>query len=193
MKYMDRLTGWDNENAYYLKCFEGDKGGCISMCSDECFKCHDSNEACKRLAQYEDTGLLPEEVVKLKNSKLMEVVSLNDLLHQENEKYKKRLQISPFGDDKIDELEQALEFIRFENENLKAKYDKLNDFEQTQCAKLLANLNILVTQNKLMLDALICLPGAISGDVTTDVCDICSRKEKCSECIIDNAIREGMG
>jgi predicted RNase H-like nuclease (RuvC/YqgF family) len=56
----------------------------------------------------------------------------------ENQRLLNRLQISPFGDDKIDELEQAMEFIRFENEQLKIKYAKLNDFEQSQCAKLLA-------------------------------------------------------
>jgi len=38
---------------------------------------------------------------------------------QENEKLKGRLQISPQGDDKIDELEQALEFAKFDMERLK--------------------------------------------------------------------------
>jgi RNA polymerase-binding transcription factor DksA len=38
---------------------------------------------------------------------------------QEEEKLKERLQISPQGDDKIDELEQALEFAKFDTERLK--------------------------------------------------------------------------
>jgi hypothetical protein len=94
---MDRLTGWDKENAYYLKCFEGNEGGCVNMCSDECFKCEANYETCKRLAQYEDSGLSHEQV--------------------------KALQL--------------------ENEELRDKYAKLNDFEQSQCAKLLAQLGML--------------------------------------------------
>ena len=43
----------------------------------------------ERLAEYEDTGLEPEEVEKLKNYKLMEVVALNNLLNDELKKYKK--------------------------------------------------------------------------------------------------------
>jgi len=42
-------------------------------------------------------------------------------LQQENEQMKKRLQKSPYGDDKIDELEQALEFVKFNNEQLQAQ------------------------------------------------------------------------
>lgn len=41
-----------------------------------------------KLAAYEDTGLLPEEVEKLKTYKLMEVVALNNLLNDEFKKYK---------------------------------------------------------------------------------------------------------
>jgi hypothetical protein len=128
---MDRLTGWDKENAYYLKCFGGDEGGCENMCSDECFRCEDNNGACKRLAQYEDTGLSPEEI------------------------------------------------------------NNLNNFEQSQLAKLLAENGKLKAQNKLMWEALMCLPGAINGTVQ-GVCRICLKHE-CQECIIDKAIRDGMG
>ena len=62
---MERLTEWDKGNAYYLKCFEGDEGGCLNMESDECFKCPDMTEVCRRLAQYEDTGFSPDEIKTL--------------------------------------------------------------------------------------------------------------------------------
>jgi hypothetical protein len=48
----------------------------------------------------------------------------NSRLKKENEKYKSRLQISPYGDDKIDELESAMEFIIFENLQLRKDKDK---------------------------------------------------------------------
>jgi hypothetical protein len=48
----------------------------------------------------------------------------------------------------------------------------------------------LKAQNKLMWEALMCLPGAMSGTVH-GVCRICLRNE-CEECVIDKAIREGM-
>jgi cell shape-determining protein MreC len=35
-------------------------------------------------------------------------------LQEENEKLKDRLQISPQGDDKIDELEEAINHLRFQ-------------------------------------------------------------------------------
>lgn len=35
-------------------------------------------------------------------------------LQNENQKLKERLQISPYGDDKIDELEEAIENLRFQ-------------------------------------------------------------------------------
>jgi len=59
-------------------------------------------------------------------------------MKKENDRLKERLQISPYGDDKIDELEQAQELTKFELEQLKIKYVKVNKFEQSQCAKLLA-------------------------------------------------------
>lgn len=40
---------------------------------------------------------------------------------QETEQLKDRLQISPQGDDKIDELEQAIEHYKFQIETLKSK------------------------------------------------------------------------
>ena len=55
---MKRLTAWDNGNAYYPKCFEEP---CSGMgCNDE--RCEFKYEKCKHLAEYEDTGLTPEEI-----------------------------------------------------------------------------------------------------------------------------------
>jgi hypothetical protein len=91
-KVMDRLTGWDKGNAYMRECFErtAEEGGCENMCSDKCIICEANYAIFKRLAEYEDSGLMPEQVQDLK---------------QENEKALERLQKSPYGDDKIDELE----------------------------------------------------------------------------------------
>lgn len=52
-----------------------------------------------KLAAYEDTGLTPEEI----------------------EQMKERLAVDPSGSDKIDELEEAIGFIEFERDNLKAE------------------------------------------------------------------------
>ncbi len=58
---MERLTAWDNGNAYYPKCFEKP---CDGMgCNNEW--CEFRYEKCKRLAEYEDTGLSPEEIKSL--------------------------------------------------------------------------------------------------------------------------------
>lgn len=57
---MDRLTGWDKGNAYMLKCFEGD--GCEDMETSKCNLCEHYLAIFSRLAAYEDTGLMPEEV-----------------------------------------------------------------------------------------------------------------------------------
>lgn len=54
----------------------------------------------------------------------------------------------------VDELKQALESAKAENEQLKAKHAELNDFEKSQCAKLLAENGQLKGQNKAMWDAL---------------------------------------
>lgn len=55
---MERLTAWDKGDAYYPKCFDEP---CSGMgCNNE--RCEFRYEKCKRLAQYEDTGLSPEEI-----------------------------------------------------------------------------------------------------------------------------------
>lgn len=56
---MERLTDRSKDGAYYKKCFEepcNGEGG-------DCQTCHFHNmEVCERLAAYEDTGLLPEQI-----------------------------------------------------------------------------------------------------------------------------------
>jgi hypothetical protein len=44
----------------------------------------------------------------------------NEILQEEIEKYENRLEISPYGDDKIDELEEAYNQQKFHYENLKS-------------------------------------------------------------------------
>jgi hypothetical protein len=56
----------------------------------------------------------------------------------------------------------------------------------------------LKAQNKLMWEALMCLPTLDGTTVTPGVCDICLHNRQCGnrgsdDCIIDKAIREGMG
>ena len=58
---MKRLTAWDKGNAYYPKCFEPP---CDGMgCENE--HCEFRYDKCKRLAEYEDTGLTPDGINRL--------------------------------------------------------------------------------------------------------------------------------
>jgi hypothetical protein len=49
---------------------------------------------------------------ELYSDDLIECVFILRELYEENERLKERLQISPCGDDKIDELEEALSYFR---------------------------------------------------------------------------------
>lgn len=55
---MERLTKWENGHAYYPRCFENPcyGGGCVTR------DCPFETAICERLAAYEDTGLMPEEL-----------------------------------------------------------------------------------------------------------------------------------
>lgn len=55
---MERLTKWENGHAYYPRCFEKPcyGGGCVTR------DCPFETEICERLAAYEDTGVMPEEI-----------------------------------------------------------------------------------------------------------------------------------
>lgn len=59
---MERLTKWENGHAYYPRCFEKPcyGGGCVTR------DCPFETAICERLAAYEDTGLMPEQVVNAK-------------------------------------------------------------------------------------------------------------------------------
>jgi predicted nucleic acid-binding Zn-ribbon protein len=48
-------------------------------------------------------------------------------LKKEVEEYKTRLEISPFGDDKVDELEEACDNLRFQNEKLQEEIKILRE------------------------------------------------------------------
>ena len=80
---MERLTEWNDEqprHAYYPRCFEEPcyGGGCkINDCPFE-------TAVCERLAAYEDTGLMPEEVLPKDKAdeialKLMRLADLESL------------------------------------------------------------------------------------------------------------------
>jgi len=73
---MDRLTGWDGGNPYVRECFERDKeqGGCEYMATMRCIWCEHNLATLRRLAEYEDSGLSPEELTEFLK-KLMEAMS----------------------------------------------------------------------------------------------------------------------
>ena len=77
---MERLTKWKNGHAYYPRCFENPcyGGGCITR------DCPFETAICERLAAYEDTGLMPEEVLPKDKAdeialKLMRLADLESL------------------------------------------------------------------------------------------------------------------
>ena len=59
---MERLTKRENGHAHYPRCFEEPCGG--TGCRAK--YCEFETEICERLAAYEDTGLAPEEILKVK-------------------------------------------------------------------------------------------------------------------------------
>lgn len=71
---MNRLTGWDKNNAYCLKCFEN--GGCPDMDTSRCDFCEHHIAVYDRLARYEDTSLMPEDVVRLNDFSKSQAVKL---------------------------------------------------------------------------------------------------------------------
>lgn len=54
----ERLTARDEGEAYFKKCFEEPCNGK----GQDCCNCNFTEEICERLAAYEDTGLLPEQI-----------------------------------------------------------------------------------------------------------------------------------
>lgn len=75
---MERLTGWDKNNAFFAKCFDEPCLG--SGCRND--NCELNELVCTRLAEYEDLGVTPEqirEIDKLYTEKCREVVELKRL------------------------------------------------------------------------------------------------------------------
>lgn len=62
---MKRLTAKENGHYYYPRCFEGECDGASEWCED----CKFEAEVCNRLGQYEDSGLYPDEIRRLKEKK----------------------------------------------------------------------------------------------------------------------------
>jgi hypothetical protein len=48
---------------------------------------------------------------------ILDMFFMIEQLQEENQKLKDRLQVSPYGDDKIDELEETIENLRFQTFN----------------------------------------------------------------------------
>jgi len=55
---MERLTGWDKNNAFFAKCFDEPCLG--SGCRND--NCELNELVCTRLAEYEDLGVTPEQI-----------------------------------------------------------------------------------------------------------------------------------
>lgn len=60
---MERLTARCGENIYFPKCMEEPCNGCGA--SAECDECEFDKNAREKLAEYENTGLTPEEITQL--------------------------------------------------------------------------------------------------------------------------------
>lgn len=91
---MNRLTGWDKGNAYCLKCFEN--GGCPDMGTSKCDFCEHHIAVYDRCAAYEDTGLMPEDVVRLndfEHSQMAKLLEENGRLRAELDMAWKQLHV----------------------------------------------------------------------------------------------------
>lgn len=128
---MNRLTGWDKDNAYVLECFERNKdnGGCEDMDTTKCTFCEHFLAIFKRLAQYEDTGLSPEDVVRVNNfeqSQCAKLLVKNGQLQQENEQLKARIiagvldsdLVETYDGSALDKADQYIEKLEKENDQL---------------------------------------------------------------------------
>ncbi len=70
---MERLTWWIDENTPLVDiCVDSntDGTGCPYIGSDECSNCDIAENVVRRLAEYEDTGLTPEQVQELKEKQI---------------------------------------------------------------------------------------------------------------------------
>jgi hypothetical protein len=92
------------------------------------------------------------------------------------------------GDYRLGELLDTIEAQQEELDSLQKCYDTTNKSWKEQRQEI----DRLKAQNKLLYEALMCLPGAMGATVTQEVCRICLRKGECEECLLDRAIREAM-
>lgn len=82
---MERLTARDErypDEAYYPYCFRGDTCRGEGM-SDKCDMCELPYKICKKLADYEDTGLTPQQIQELKErdtTKYLKIEQRGDVL-----------------------------------------------------------------------------------------------------------------
>lgn len=90
MSRYERLTSWDNGNPYVRECFERtpELGGCEHMDTSRCVWCEHNLDTVRRLAQYEDSGLSPEQVAEVNNFEKSQCAKL----FIENEKLKTEIQ-----------------------------------------------------------------------------------------------------
>ncbi|HBC93608.1 MAG TPA: hypothetical protein DCZ10_12135 [Pelotomaculum sp.] len=109
MLRQNRLTDWDNNNPYIRECFERtvEQGGCEHMDTTRCTWCEHNLATLRRLAEYDDSGLSPDQI-KMLLEKLKEAVA---------------------GDKNNDfTLEEIVNYVR---EGLLAALDKLAEYEST--------------------------------------------------------------
>ena len=65
---MDRLTARKGGLAYYTACFADDAPCGGGNPGEQCLRCDQMEKQCQRLAAYEDTGLTPEAITRMKSA-----------------------------------------------------------------------------------------------------------------------------
>lgn len=96
--------------------------GDLLLCGNEVYgNNQDAYNAITQLEDYEDTGLTPEEIIQLNDFSQSQCAKLI----AEVEQLKEKLQESPYGDDKIDELEESCDNLRFQLEQKGQQADAL--------------------------------------------------------------------
>ena len=68
---MERLTEKNDETYFYPHCFEKCNGA-----HETCSECEFDEKICTRIGEYEDTGLTPDQIMKLKERDTAKKVEL---------------------------------------------------------------------------------------------------------------------
>ena len=101
----------------------------VSFEGQQCMKCYiknmvdkvqDCQEIISDMLNSDDEGLF-EIYDNLKD--ILNFVRMCEGIVEENNQYRERLEISPYGDDKIDEQETCIQFLRHEIDSLR-KYEE---------------------------------------------------------------------